>query len=226
MISLSAYTFIKIGRGVYDVKASTLNIHSIKQKAKSLSSNSNIILLLILFMVGLIFGTFAVKSNNSIICKTLIPVYMNYVKSKSTTTVINTFFTTLLINSSAIVIAYFIGLCAIGVPFVASLPAISGVFIGSISSYIYQTYMLKGLGYCGIIIFPSAAITSAAIIFASRESMLMSINMLSLLSQRHNKHYEDFKSYTLKFVIYFSLASAGALVEAILTHLFIGLFSF
>lgn len=203
-----------------------LNFHSVRQKAKSFSLNSNIIILMILFLAGLLFGAFAVKSGNSFICKNIIPIYMNYVKSKSTMSGVSIFFTTLLLNSGVIILTYFLGLCAVGVPLVAVVPVMSGSFIGIISGYIYQTYMLKGLGYCGIIIFPSAAITIASIIFASRESMLMSRNMLNLLSQRHNKYYEDFKNYSVRFLIYISLAAAGALIEAILTHLFISLFSF
>lgn len=208
------------------MKASTLNIHSLHQKAKSFYSNRNIIILVLLFLAGLIYGAFAVKSQNSFLYSKIMPLYMSYVKSKSNLSDLNIFFTTLLLNSSIIVSAYFTGLCAIGIPFVAMLPAVSGIFIGSVSGYIYQTYMLKGLGYCGIIIFPSAAITVASIIFAGRESMLMSKNMLNLLSQRHNQKYEDFKSYSVRFVIYVSLAALGALIETVMSHLFIGLFSF
>ncbi len=208
------------------MKASTLNFHSIHQKAKSFSSNKNIIILVLLFVSGLIFGAFSVKSQNSFLYTKAMPIYMSYVKSKSGLSDLSIFFTTMLLNSSVIVLSYFTGLCAIGVPFVAMIPAVSGIFIGSVSGYIYQTYMLKGLGYCGIIIFPAAAVTAAAIIFAGRESLIMSKNMLNLLSQRHNQQYEDFKSYSVRFGIYLALAALGALIETVMTHLFIGIFNF
>ena len=203
-----------------------LNFHSIHQKAKSYSSNKNTIVLVMLFFLGLVLGVFSVKNQNGFLYNRVMPLYMNYVKTKKDLSDLSIFFTTLLLNSSVIISSYFIGLCAIGVPFVALIPALSGFYIGSISGYIYQTYMLKGLGYCGIIIFPSAAIIAATIIFASRESMIMSKNMLNLLSQRHNQQYEDFKSYSIRFAIYIALAAAGALTETVLNHLFIRLFSF
>lgn len=208
------------------MKASTFNLHSIHLKAKTISSNRQIIILVILFFAGLISGSFAIKADNKFFIERIIPLYMSYVKSKATSGDITVFFTALLMYSSVIIFVYFSGLCAVGVPFAAFIPFISGLFIGSASGYIYQTYMLKGLGYCGIIIFPSAVIATAAIIFASRESLIMSRNMLNLLSQRHNDKYEDFRSYSIRFIIYIAVAGAGAMIQTILSHLFIRLFDF
>lgn len=208
------------------MKASTFNLHSLSKKAKSISSNRQIIVLVILLAAGLLFGAFSVKSDNSILLKKFIPMYMNYASSKAVMTDITLFFSSMLLYSTVIVISYFIGLCAVGIPFVAFIPFICGTFIGSVSGYIYGTYMLKGLGYCGIIIFPAAVIAISSIIFASRESMLMSRNMLNLLAQRHNQKYEDFRSYSMRFLIYLAVSAAGALVETMMCHLFIRLFSF
>ncbi len=208
------------------MKASTFNLHSIHQKTQYFSQNSGMIVLVSLFFAGLIFGSFSVKSDASFLSERLIPYYMNYVKVNATASELTVFFSSFLIYSAVIVFAYFIGLCAVGIPFVAAIPLFSGVFVGAVSGYIYGEYMLRGLGYCGIIIFPAAVIAVAAIIFASRESMLMSRNMLNLLSQRHNQQYEDFKSYSTRFLIYIAISAGAAAVETVMTHLFIGLFSF
>ncbi len=208
------------------MKASTFNLHSIHQKTKTISSNRQIIILVALFFAGLIFGSFSVKSESSFVSERLVPFYMNYVRAKSTESSLAVFFSSLLMYSTVIIFAYFIGLCAVGIPFVALIPLCTGVFIGSVSGHIYGTYMLRGLGYCGIIIFPSAVIAISAIIFASKESMLMSRNMLNLLSQRHNQQYEDFKSYSIRFAIYIAISCGAALIDTVMTHLFIGLFNF
>ena len=113
-----------------------------------------------------------------------------------------------------------------GIPFVAFVPVLAGGFIGIISGYIYENYMLKGLGYCAIIIFPAAIIAVAAILFACKESFLMSVTMLNLLSQRRSQPLESFKNYSLRFAIYIAITAAGALTETIMTRLFIGLFAF
>lgn len=208
------------------MKASTFNLHSISKKAKNITSNSQIIVLVLLFTGGLLFGAFSVKNENSLLFEKLIPLYIRYAESKAAMSDITVFFSSMLLYSAVIILAYFTGLCAVGVPFVALIPVTTGVFTGAVSGYIYGTYMLRGLAYCGIIIFPSAVITVSAIIFASRESMIMSRNMLNLLSQRHNQKYEDFRSYSIRFLIYLAVTAAGAVVEALMCHLFIGLFSF
>ncbi len=225
IISLSAY-YYKNSRGVQALKASTFNLHSLKIKSKPIISNKQIIVLVILFFTGLVFGSFSIKNQESVLIKRIILTYMNYIKSKQSLNEITVFFKTMLLSSSVIIFSYFIGLCAIGIPLIILIPFSTGAFLGIVSGYIYETYTLKGLGYCGIIIFPAAVLIVASILFSCKESMLMSKNMLNLLSQRHNDKYEDFRKYSTKFLIYIIISCFGSFLEAILSHLFIRLFAF
>lgn len=204
----------------------TFNLHSVRQKIRGYSSNWQIYVLLLLFLVGIIIGSFVSKENGTLVTNKIADFYMEYLKTKPTISGLSVFFNTFLLASSAVVIAYFIGLCAVGIPFVALIPILAGGFIGTISGYIYENYMLKGLGYCAIIIFPAAIISVAAILFACKESFLMSVTMLNLLSQRRSQPLESFKNYSLRFSIYIAITAAGALTETIMTRLFIGLFVF
>lgn len=204
----------------------TFNLHSVRQKMQSYSSTWQMYVLLLLFLVGMTVGSFASKGDGTLVTNKIADFYMNYLKVKPTISGLSVFFNTFLLASSAIIVTYFIGLCAVGIPFVAFVPVLAGGFIGIISGYIYENYMLKGLGYCAIIIFPAAIIAVAAILFACKESFLMSVTMLNLLSQRRSQPLESFKNYSLRFVIYIAITAAGALTETIMTRLFIGLFAF
>lgn len=204
----------------------TFNLHSVRKKIRNYSTNWQIYVLLTLFLIGMIAGSFAVKGEGTLITKKISDIYMDYLSTKSSISGMSVFLNTFLLSSSAILLTYFIGLCAIGIPFVALVPILAGAFIGIISGHIYETYMLKGLGYCSIIIFPAAIITVAAILFACKESFLMSVTMLNLLSQRRSQPMESFKNYSIRFAIYIAITAAGAFTESIMTRLFINLFSF
>ncbi len=202
------------------------NLHSVKKKLHTYKFNWLLYLLVILFFVGLIFGSFTVKNSENFIIQKINDFYMNYLTSKYTLNSLSVFLNTLLLTSLAVIVTFFIGLCAVGIPFVALIPLVSGALIGIVSGNIYETYLLKGLGYCAIIIFPTAAISVGAILFACKESMLMSKSMLALLSGRRIQPEQSFKNYCIHFAVFIVITALAALLETILTNLFIHLFSF
>lgn len=204
----------------------TFNIHSFRRKIHIDSSVWQMYALCILFFIGLIIGSFTVKNGNYYLTDKIIEYYMQYLKAKSTFSGAAVFFNTFLISSLLLVLNYFIGLCAVGIPFAALIPFGVGSIIGTVSGYIYETYMLKGLGYCAIIIFPAAVVITAAIILSCRESITMSSTMMSLLSQRPRGRQRTFKEYTVKFLFYLAALVGGSIIETAMTRLFISLFSF
>lgn len=208
------------------MKTKMLNFHYISKRFKPGTINWQIILLTAIFFSGLIAGSYSAKDTTSFVSQKIISYYMNYIKLKYITPAFSTFLSSILLGSIFTLIAYFMGLCAVGVPFILLIPFAQGFYIGEISGYIYETFTLKGLGYCAIIIFPAAVIICASIIYASKESMLMSKNMLYLLSQRHQAVQESFRDYSVKFAIYMGIIVLGGIVETVTTRLFIGLFNF
>lgn len=202
------------------------NFHSVRQKIHSYKFNWLMYFLVALFFIGLILGSFSVKNSDSIIIQKINELYMTYLNSKYTLSSFSIFLNTLLLVSVAVIFSFFTGLCAIGVPFVALIPAVCGALIGIVSGYVYETFLLKGLGYCAIIIFPTAAISVSAILFSCKESMMMSRTMLSLLIKGRNQAEQSFRNYCIRFLIYILITVFAALTETVLTNLFIGLFNF
>ena len=202
------------------------NIHSFRKKIHIDSYVLQMYALCILFFIGLIIGSFTVKNGDYYLTDKITEYYMQYLKSKSSLGGAAVFFNTFLVSSLLLLLNYFIGLCAIGIPFAALIPFGVGCVIGTVSGYIYETYMLKGLGYCAIIIFPAAVIITASIILSCRESISMSTTMMSLLSQHPRGRQKTFKEYTVKFLFYLAALAGGSIIEATMTKLFISLFSF
>lgn len=208
------------------MKTSTVNLHSVSKKLKVIKFNWLLILLIILFITGLIIGSFEIKSSTNIIIKKIIESFETYLKNINQFAYISVFFNTFLISTIPLILAFFIGLSATGVPFVLSLPFLSGLFLGVISGYTYETYLLKGLGFCATNIFPSALITVAALILACEESMKMSKQMLMMCVELRIKKQIEVKKYCIKTIIFISICALGSMVEVVTWHLFSGLFIF
>lgn len=203
-----------------------LNLHSLRQRLKSINFNWMLMLLIGLFFIGLIFGCFVVKRGNNLISDKITEYYSLYLLNKNSYNMSMVFMNSFFMSATTVIISFFTGLCALGIPFVVCIPLVSGGIIGMVSGFLYETYLLKGLGYCTIIIFPAAAITLVALISACRESLLMSKNMLSILATGRNQQQNRFRSYCIKHLLYTALCAFAALIEAVLFNLFSNLFDF
>lgn len=203
-----------------------LNLHSLKQKVKGVEFNWIMLILITLFFIGLIFGSFSVKNSNSFLTEKITELYSAYLSQKDTFSSVIIFMYTFLLSMTAVVISFFTGLCALGIPFIVLVPFVSGAVIGTISGFVYETYLLKGLGYCAIIIFPAAAISLVSLISSCKESLLMSGNMLSILATGRAKEQNCFKSYCIKYLVFTLVCAAAALIEAVLFNMFSDLFNF
>ncbi len=203
-----------------------LNLHSLKQKVKGIELNWIMLILVTLFFVGLIYGSFSVKNSNNFLTTKITELYSAYLSQKNTFSTLLIFVNTFFLSMSAVVVSFFTGLCALGIPFIVFVPFISGTVIGTISGFTYETYLLKGLGYCAIIIFPAAAIALVSLISSCKESLIMSGNMLSVLATGRAKEQNCFKSYCIKYLVFTMVCAVAALVEAVLFNMFSDLFIF
>jgi cytochrome c oxidase subunit IV len=211
---------------VADMQTKTLNFHLINQKIKGIEFNWLMFIFVSLFFGGLILGCLTVKNRDVFILNKMSEIYSTYLLNKNTYTPLQIFINTFLLSTSSVVVSFFIGLCALGVPFIMCLPFVSGGIIGAVSGYMYETYLLKGLGYCAIIIFPAATIILVAQISSCKESMMMSKDMLSILATGRNKQANRFKDYCIKHIVFTGVCASAALIEAVLFKLFSGLFIF
>ncbi len=201
------------------------NLHFINQRIKKVNFNKTGFILSLLFIIGLILGALSIKTEN-LFAQSVSKKFFEYVLNKENHSYISMFLNSLLLWSSGVVFSFFAGLSAVGIPVVAAVPGIFGALTGMCCGYMYDTYLLKGLGYCAIIIFPAAALGISALISASEESLLMSKKMLSLLNIGRDRHYSGFKNYCLKYLIYLLICIASALAETVMYYLFSGLFVF
>ena len=184
------------------------------------------IVLFLFFFCGLLLGAFAVRKNSSPLLDRLLSLFENYsvVKSGQSTAVnfSNAVFKQLIL----LLCTFCIGLCAVGTPLLFLVPFAYGTGIGLVSAFLYKTYMLKGIGYCALILYPSVILTVAALVFACSVGARMSRNLMKGLLTKETDSAETFRQYCLQFMIPAAVSVCAALAETALYMLFSGYFQF
>ena len=202
----------------------TLNLHKYSLRVNSFILNWKIILPSLFAVGGLFLGCLSGKGEWRLYLKItdlFIPVL-----TQGLTSLLSEFIRALLIPTAFSAILFFLGLSAYGGFAVNFIPLAYSCLIGEISYYMYNTYTLKGLGYCVILIFPYAMLSLAGLVLSSAESMSMSEFMLRTVSE--SKRFSDysFRKFCTASIRSYSFIIASAVIKALLTYLFIGLFSF
>lgn len=203
----------------------TLNLHKYSLKAEKILTNRKITIPVFLSILGVFTGCYFSKGEG-MLSEKVISVFLNAFMTGDNISILTEFLRYLLIPSVFAAVEFFLGLSLFGAIAANAVPFGFSVITGIISYFLYKTYLLKGLAYCVILIFPYAVVSIIGMVFCCRESVNMSEFLLSNVTK--SKKYIDYnfsmycKSFFKGYI--FILIAAG--VKAVIDYLFIGLFNF
>ncbi len=200
----------------------------IKRKKMNLPRfNCKNLIFYILFVCGFIIGILTMKGEENSLKSVFSEFFTNYLANQTQEKFLSTFFNAVTINIILPFFTFVFGLCAVGIPIIIAIPALSGITVGMAIGFLYSSYSLQGLGYATLIIIPSVAIVGATLIRCCTEAIRMSIEIIADTSgyQTPSKQNE-LKDYCFRFLIFFIPLVLSALLEVGCLKLFSGLFSF
>ncbi len=119
-------------------------------------------------------------------------------------------------NWAVLFLAFLLGASLFGVVTIPSLVIISGYFYGGITAYLYSTYSIKGIAFNAIVFIPSVIIFIILLLVASRESIRFSLKLSSLTLNKTLPFSlsQDFKDYSIKYLIFAVATFFSSLVDA------------
>lgn len=125
------------------------------------------------------------------------------------------------VNALIAAILLFLGFCAVGFAFVYAVPFFSGLGIGAVCGYIYSSYLLKGVMYCAVLIFPTYLIEAFALILACNESVQMSLDILRLI-RKNGDSEERIRTdlFLLRYAVIMLISAISSLLYSIGVLLF------
>ena len=184
------------------------------------------VVLFLIFFLGLVLGTLAMRKSSSLLLERLLSLFENYFSVKSTQSPAINFSNALFKQTLLLLSAFCIGLCTVGVPFLYFVLLAYGAGSGIVSAYLYKTYMLKGIGYCALILYPGMIVSVASLIFACAASVSMSRGLMQNLLQKDAANSPNFRSYCMRYLTAFAFAAGSAVLETALYALFSKYFQF
>lgn len=195
-------------------------------KHEPAASHRREILLFLFFCCGLLLGAFAVRKDSSLLLDRLLSLFENYSVVKASQSAAVNFSNAVFKQILLLLCTFCIGLCAVGMPFLFLVPFAYGTGVGLVSAFLYKTYMLKGIGYCALILYPGVVLTVAALVFACSVGARMSRFLMNGLLIKEIDKTETFRQYCLQFLIAAGVAVCAAFAETTLYTLFSGYFQF
>ena len=187
-----------------------------------IKDNKVMLLYITLFTTGITLGTVSLwiageKSN------TLVSVIKTYLEENASLSIIGLFSRNIISSLVYIAVIYIGGLCAIGVPFVAIIPLVKGVALGSIISYQYVFSGIHGFLYTLTILVIPNALLLAVMSYAYTEGLYMSLNVSNGIfngKPRQVKYSLSFITFTKRFIIFSFAVVLITFAESVLCFVF------
>lgn len=202
----------------------TLNLHKYSVRVNELVLNWKIAVPIVFSVAGLIFGALSGKGEGKLYIK--ISDMFSSILINENSAMLSSFISSLLPPTAFIILLFFLGLSAYGGFAVNFVPLCYSYLVGMISYYMYDTYTLKGLAYCVMLIFPYSVLSLTGLVLCSAESINMSEFMLRCISKNGKFSDYSFRRYYTSYMRYYIYVIISAVIKVVLEYLFSGLFVF
>lgn len=175
---------------------------------------------------GLVLGAFCAGSADKELIKSLDFIFVSDFKSRCEQAVLSLFAASLTSNFIFFLVNFLLGLSSwgcVGVPF---LIAFKGFGMGLTGGYLYKSYGMSGAGFFLLVMLLGYVISSLALIFQGKNSILFSNNLFAKIRGVSAKTDETIYKYIVNNSFMLIALSIGAMTDAILNTLFAGVFAF
>ncbi len=192
-----------------------------------LSNMSLFKILLILFLLGMVYGALMVGFGQAQTSDQLSILTDQFINKRAEQSIVFTFFNSFSSSMLLLFAAFLLGFCAVGQPGSFFIPLFRGLGLGLSTAYLYAQRGWQGALFTLILILPTAAISTFALLLASKESIRFSNRMFKmLLPDRFESDIDGdtLRLYLLRFFVLMGLIALSALVDTLCTFLFAGFF--
>lgn len=185
-----------------------------KNKLKIPKFDNKIIVLVSLFICGIIVGVMTYLNSDEQATAFLKEILKNTVEKRDNYDIIRCFSDSLSVFIILPVICVFLGLSAVGLPFIASITALFG-FISSVwITFLIESFGVKGFGYIMLIALPAIAVESGVIILISSIAAQMSLTIIYKLYDKPKEKTMTVKQYGKEISKFLLTVIAAALLNS------------
>lgn len=194
--------------------------------ANIINENNVLIFMVFCLLTGLLAGVllFKLKNTNGIFYKSEFAKYITDCKKS----ISGVFFSCLLQILPYIAVTFIAGTSMVGSVIAPLVIAVRGADLGFVMGYLYEHFGLNGIIFNLLIIIPSAALTSIALILSGREAFGFSLSLLRLAVPESKSVMldNDFKLYSMRQLFMLLIYLLGIVLETLMTVSFLPFFKF
>lgn len=154
--------------------------------------------------------------------------FENYIDIRQSGTFIKIVLLSFAKSLSVFMVLFMVGTSLFGVITVPLSVLICGVFYGSSVAYLYAEFALKGVAFNAVIFLPSSLVLLIFLIFASRLSLIFSVELarLTLPNSMRGDLFLQFKEYSIKFLLLALGSVSAALIDGLTATSMLRFFEF
>ncbi len=170
------------------------------------------------FASGMILG--AGFWNKHISSDFFIKIFDYFVNVRSHNTFNDLFISTLIFNFLFLLCIVVTGLSSVGCFFMPIIPFFRGFGYGILAGYLFCEYMMTGIGYYLMTVFPAAVIINAVFILACINSCFSSADIMSVLMLKKQPEESHIRNYLRLSLVYVLLIFICTIFDCIVIKAF------
>ena len=185
------------------------------------------IIFVILFIIGLFVGCYLVK-NYEAIRSASEDYFKTFLSSRNSVGFFGITLKSILDSLPIFLFVFLSGTSLIGVVLIPLLVFLKGSLIGIYTGFIYSNYLLKGIAFNALFFIPVNIILIFALIVCSKISFSYSAILLKIsMPKSYSVNLSNnFQSYYKRFSLTALLLIFSAIIDALMSSSFLGLFNF
>ncbi|MFA9381670.1 MAG: stage II sporulation protein M [Acetanaerobacterium sp.] len=194
----------------------------LKEAAKFLTEHRLVYAVFVLFAVGILAGSLAVRHGGEAVLGELDRLMGNYIAKRAEQLFLPSFLSSFTVNFLVLLAVFFLGFCAIAPPVILLASTARGFSIGVSIGYLYSSAGFDGMAFAAQHLVPAAVISSFVLILACASSYKLSGVYFSLFSRGvPDSTISDAAGACLtKYIVYTLLIFLSAVVDGACCSMF------
>ena len=199
-----------------------------KNILKIILENKLISMLVLFLLIGMITGSICAKFADNDFIDSLDFLFASNIKIRAEQALVDTFISSFTSSFVFTAILILMGLSAWGIFLIPFVPFFRGFGLGLIAGFLYSSYGFKGILFHILVLLPGIFVSSIGIIIESRESLNLSVKIISQLSPHGvlMSNRQNLKIYFMRSGYVFIILALASFIDMIFNSLFVGLFKF
>lgn len=192
----------------------------------NIKNNIHVIIIFSILIIGIVTGIVISQRLSEQNINTISALADSFINVRAENSFSAIFSNSFLSTFILLIILFISGFCAVGTPVSIIVMFINALGFGIYSGYLYSSMGIQGFMYNLCLVFPGVFIGFIILSFGTEFSTKMSTNLFSSIfhSSKNDKIVSNSKLYCMKFLFLSGTIFIKAVLESILTTLFIGFF--